>query len=375
MGGIETGVQAYRLRGHAGWHARVSREQAAHAPLRRADQVCQGVRRGAALHAPPRAAACRGSLPSVQRSSMRSRAIEGHSERHNRLSALRHDERRCGLCRRTCKGAGARLRRSRPYRRCRGSGRAAEAVVFRRPCAFGVNIREEDIPCVGISSVTRQRPGRGKRPDLHCPRGEMETPWPHSFPTLFPPPRPSSHTGGTGNLVPCSRALRQKQSFSGAGAGGWPTGSNVLRDCLISPPAAAASTPTPSPPPVNLSGTQGKWLFRCMGDISSASAGPRGVRRLRILPKGRPARAACALCGRRGINSMLKSFEIRRLIACRRTPVRQGQVHRGIRPRPPGGHRLRAGQALLRRPQDHRSSLSVAPRTSSTAFRARISSP
>ena len=67
-------------------------------------------------------------------------------------------------------------------------------------------------------------------------------------PTLFPSSAPEAHTDGTGNLVTLFASRFGKQSFSGAGAGGYPTGSNVLRDCLDVTTAAAASMLTPSPP-------------------------------------------------------------------------------------------------------------------------------
>ena len=55
--------------------------------------------------------------------------------------------------------------------------------------------------------------------------------------------------------------------FSGAGAGGYPTGSNVLRDCLdIAGGCRSFYSDAFAPRPVHLSGAQGRWLFRCMGE-------------------------------------------------------------------------------------------------------------
>ena len=54
---------------------------------------------------------------------------------------------------------------------------------------------------------------------------------------------------------------------SGAGAGGYPTGSSVLRDCLdIADGCRSFYADSFVPRSVNLSGMQGKWLFRCMGE-------------------------------------------------------------------------------------------------------------
>ena len=57
------------------------------------------------------------------------------------------------------------------------------------------------------------------------------------------------------------------QAVSGAGAGGYPTGSSVLRDCLdIADGYRSFYADSFVPRSVNLSGMQGKWLFRCMGE-------------------------------------------------------------------------------------------------------------
>ena len=86
-------------------------------------------------------------------------------------------------------------------------------------------------------------------------------------PTLFPSSAPEAHTGGTGNLVTLYAARFGKQSFSGAGAGGYPTGSSVLRDCLdIAEGCRSFYSDSFVPCSVHLSGAQGKWLFRCMGE-------------------------------------------------------------------------------------------------------------
>ena len=149
---------------------------------------------------------------------------------------------------------------------------ARRKLVLSADLAFGVNVREEDIPCVGISSVTAADIARAKDEGLTyklIARAEKSGSAVAAFvcPTLFPSSAPEAHTDGTGNLVTLYAARFGKQSFSGAGAGGYPTGSNVLRDCLdIAGGCRSFYSDSFVPRPVHLSGAQGKWLFRCMGE-------------------------------------------------------------------------------------------------------------
>ena len=149
---------------------------------------------------------------------------------------------------------------------------ARRKIVLSADLAFGANIREEDIPCVGISSVTAADIARAKEAGLTyklIARAEKSGNAVAAFvcPTLFPSSAPEAHTDGTGNLVTLYAARFGKQSFSGAGAGGYPTGSNVLRDCLdIAGGCHSFYSDFFAPRPVHLSGAQGRWLFRCMGE-------------------------------------------------------------------------------------------------------------
>ena len=123
---------------------------------------------------------------------------------------------------------------------------ARRKIVLSADLAFGVNIREEDIPCVGISSITAGDIAKAKDEGLTyklIARAEKNGRAVAAFvcPTLFPSSAPEAHTDGTGNLVTLFASRFGKQSFSGAGAGGYPTGST-------SPTAAAASMLTLSPP-------------------------------------------------------------------------------------------------------------------------------
>ena len=149
---------------------------------------------------------------------------------------------------------------------------ARRKIVLSADLAFGVNVREEDIPCVGISSITASDIAGAKEAGLTyklIARAEKSGSAVAAFvcPTLFPSSAPEAHTGGTGNLVTLYAARFGKQSFSGAGAGGYPTGSSVLRDCLdIAEGCRSFYSDSFVPCSVHLSGVQGKWLFRCMGE-------------------------------------------------------------------------------------------------------------
>ena len=158
---------------------------------------------------------------------------------------------------------------------------ARRKIVLSADLAFGVNIREEDIPCVGISSITAGDIAKAKDEGLTyklIARAEKNGRAVAAFvcPTLFPSSAPEAHTDGTGNLVTLFASRFGKQSFSGAGAGGYPTGSNVLRDCLdVADGCRSFYADSFTPCSVNLSGTQCKWLFRCMGEYFTRECSAR----------------------------------------------------------------------------------------------------
>ena len=102
---------------------------------------------------------------------------------------------------------------------------ARRKIVLSADLAFGVNIREEDIPCVGISSITAGDIAKAKDEGLTyklIARAEKSGRAVAAFvcPTLFPSSAPEAHTDGTGNLATLYAARFGRQSFSGAGAGG-----------------------------------------------------------------------------------------------------------------------------------------------------------
>lgn len=151
---------------------------------------------------------------------------------------------------------------------------ARRKLVLSADLAFGVNVKEEEIPCVGISAVTAEDIAAFAAEGLTCKliaRAERTAGGVAAFvcPTLFSADAPEAHTDGTGNLVSLYAARFGKQSFSGAGAGGWPTGSNVLRDCLdIAAGCRGFYAEGFAPCGIDLSGAAGKWYFRSGGTRS-----------------------------------------------------------------------------------------------------------
>ncbi len=114
---------------------------------------------------------------------------------------------------------------------------ARRKLVLSANIAFGVSLREEEIPCFGISSVTPEDFAVWSEAGLVCKlfvRAEEKDGRISAFvcPTLFPAASPAAQTNGTANLVTLYGARFGSLSFSGAGAGGYPTGSGVLSDCL-----------------------------------------------------------------------------------------------------------------------------------------------
>ena len=148
---------------------------------------------------------------------------------------------------------------------------ARRKIVLSADLAFGVNIREEDIPCVGISSITADDIVKAKDEGLTyklIARAEKNGRAVAAFvcPTLFPSSAPEAHTDGTGNLVTLFASRFGKQS------------SNVLRDCLdVADGCRSFYADSFTPCSVNLSGTQCKWLFRCMGEYFTRECSARAA--------------------------------------------------------------------------------------------------
>lgn len=145
---------------------------------------------------------------------------------------------------------------------------ARRKLVLSANLAFGVSVQEEEIPCVGISHLTKADMEKAKELGCTCKliaRAEKNGDKVAAYvcPTLFPANAPEAHTGGTGNLVSLYAKRIGKQSFSGAGAGGWPTASNVLADCLtIKGGCESYYTDRAQPCAVDNSAAAGRWMFR-----------------------------------------------------------------------------------------------------------------
>ena len=149
---------------------------------------------------------------------------------------------------------------------------ARRKLVLSANLAFGVSVREEDIPCVGISSITAQDIAQAGKKELIfklIARAERHGGKVAAFvcPTLFPASAPEAHTGGTGNIVTFCAKRFGTQSFSGAGAGGYPTGSSVLADCLdIADGCKSFYVDRFAPCRIDLSGCDACWLYRANGE-------------------------------------------------------------------------------------------------------------
>ncbi|MBR1607481.1 MAG: homoserine dehydrogenase [Clostridia bacterium] len=114
---------------------------------------------------------------------------------------------------------------------------ARRKLVLSANIAFGVSIREEEVPCFGISGISAQDIAAFKRLGLVCKliaHGELTESGVAACvePMLFPVSGQMAHVNGPDNLISLRAERVGVQSFAGAGAGGFPTASNVLADCL-----------------------------------------------------------------------------------------------------------------------------------------------
>lgn len=149
---------------------------------------------------------------------------------------------------------------------------ARRKLVLSANLAFSALIREQDVPCIGISRMTVGDIAWARERGLVwklIARAERKDGCVAAFvcPTLFPASTPESQTNGSANLVSLYAERIGKQSFSGAGAGGWPTASNVLADCLeiVGGAASFYSDRAVTPLPVDNSREKKTWLFRSYG--------------------------------------------------------------------------------------------------------------
>ncbi len=115
---------------------------------------------------------------------------------------------------------------------------ARRKLVLSANVAFGVSLPEEDVACFGIATVSAADIAAFTENGLVCrliasaERSESGAITATVEPTLFPADAAEAAIAGSGNRVKLTAKMIGEQSFAGAGAGGWPTGSSVLCDCL-----------------------------------------------------------------------------------------------------------------------------------------------
>ncbi len=115
---------------------------------------------------------------------------------------------------------------------------ARRKLVLSANIAFGVSLPEEAVDCFGIATVSARDIAAFRERGLVCrliasaqrsPDGAITA---TVEPTLFSGDAAEASVSGCGNRVQLTAEKIGCQSFAGAGAGGHPTGSNVLCDCL-----------------------------------------------------------------------------------------------------------------------------------------------
>ena len=160
---------------------------------------------------------------------------------------------------------------------------ARRKIALSANIAFGVSLPEEEIPCAGISAITAEDIRQAAQRNLtfrliaRAARAE-EGVAAFVAPTLFPAGAPEAHVGSTGNRVALYARRIGMLSFAGFGAGGWPTGSSVLADCVdISGGCESFYTDSLLPCHVDNAAEKARWLIRSKDnyftlDCSAASA-------------------------------------------------------------------------------------------------------
>ena len=114
---------------------------------------------------------------------------------------------------------------------------ARRKLVISSNIAFGVSISEAQTPSFGISGITARDIAAFKRMGLVCKliaHAERTDGCVSACvePMLFPVSGQMAHINGPDNLISLRAERVGVQSFAGAGAGGFPTASNVLADCF-----------------------------------------------------------------------------------------------------------------------------------------------
>lgn len=145
-------------------------------------------------------------------------------------------------------------------------------LVLSANLAFDISVDEDEVPCEGISSLTSDDIAWAKEHNLVfklSARAERHGSGITAYvcPTLFPSDTTEAQTNDIYNLVSLYAEHIGKQSFFGAGAGDYPTASNVLADCMEikrgcppfynDRPFSACS--------IDNAGPEVPWLFRANG--------------------------------------------------------------------------------------------------------------
>ncbi|MBO4915560.1 MAG: homoserine dehydrogenase [Oscillospiraceae bacterium] len=151
---------------------------------------------------------------------------------------------------------------------------ARRKLVLSANLAFGVSVKENDIPCVGISHIKAADVAKAKELGytfkliVHAERsGDSVSAF--VCPTLFPVTAPEAHTGGAGNIATLRAEHIGPQSYAGAGAGGFPTASSVLTDCYeVLRGCGSYYTDKAEPCKIGNSAARFRWLLRSGGDYS-----------------------------------------------------------------------------------------------------------
>ena len=113
---------------------------------------------------------------------------------------------------------------------------ARRKLVLSANIAYGVSISESDVPCFGIANITAEDMRFFEENGLACRLiGHAErhfgTISAAVEPMLFGADAGEARVCECGNMMSLCAAHMGGQSFLGAGAGAYPTGSNVLADC------------------------------------------------------------------------------------------------------------------------------------------------
>ncbi len=114
---------------------------------------------------------------------------------------------------------------------------ARRKLVLSANIAFGISLREAEIPCFGISGITGQDVAEFRGKGMVCKliahaENINEGVFACVEPMLYSERSQVARTNGADNLISLNAQHVGRQCFIGAGAGGPATASNVLADCI-----------------------------------------------------------------------------------------------------------------------------------------------